>query len=196
MVTARAGFRLDSRLRPRVSHTLPLGTTPHHHSIPLNAPAEFGANPTLVHTTWEFKFPRGEDYLDFMHDIPNDGLIRLKGILNALAEVLVARTYEFPKPGNSGEHGLLNFAFRQIKTLHPLFWDKAVKMTQTIEAGAFADTSLDEANGRTFGVTDAEDWVRKATLDIIGVAGLGRDFNILEHSNDTISSLYAELTSN
>jgi len=136
----------------------------------------------------------------------------------ALAEVLVNRSYEFPKPEGGRaflrrsigdglvvaegvhhkkqrKHSLPCFAFRQIKGLYPLFWEKAVKMTKVIEASAFSGANLvSNLDGKLVGVTDIDYWVPKATLDIIGVAGLGRDFNTLENSHDKIAQLYEALT--
>lgn len=207
-----------------------------------NAPK--GAHPILGHAKSQFTDPRGEDYGRFIREIPNDGLIRLKGVFNTdqvlltnakgLAEVLVTRPYDFPKPERNRDilrltigdglvtvegaqhkkqrkHSLPSFAFRQIKGLYPLFWDKAVKMTQCIEAEVFAkqqaeikaDNSAAAAAAATadpdkpvsFGITDIEYWAPKATLDIIGVAGLGRDFNTLENSDDKLVPLYETLLS-
>jgi cytochrome P450 len=157
--------------------------------------------------------------------MPNEGLIRLKGFFNtdqllvtspkAMAEILVTRAYEFskPKPGAAfltyiiGEglvtsegfhhkqqrkHSMPSFGFRQVKALYPLFWEKSLKMVELM------DKQLTFPGGdekRPWGVTDIEYWAPKATLDIIGVAGLGRDFNSLEHSGDKIVELYERLTS-
>lgn len=129
----------------------------------------------------------------------------------ALAEVLVKNPYDFPKPERSRrflrvgigdglvvaegafhkhqrKHSMPSFTFRKIKELYPLFWQKSVKMTQLIDKEAFGD-----ATGSPFGFTDVDWWAPKATLDIIGVAGLGRDFNTLENSTDQIAVLYEHI---
>lgn len=176
----------------------------------------------------QFRMPRGGDYHKFTQEVPNDGIIRLKGILHsdkilltstkAFAEVLVTKSYDFPKSEKGRaflrsvigdglvvaegaqhklqrKHSLPSFAFRQIKELYPLFWSKAVQMTHAIDKQVFNQQRLVGDLKRPTGVTDIEYWAPKATLDIIGVAGLGRDFNSLEHSEDKIVRLYEELTS-
>ncbi|KAK5043608.1 hypothetical protein LTR84_011368 [Exophiala bonariae] len=177
---------------------------------------EAGAHPIFGHTASQFKIPRGSDHLKFTTEIPNNGLIRLKGFFNtdevlitspkAIAEVLVAKPYDFPKTerdrgllklligeglvvaeGNyhkiQRKHSLPSFAFRPIKMLYPLFWKKATKMTRMMARDAFGDL-------KATGVMDVEHWAPKATLDIIGVAGLGRDFNTLENSGDELVPLF------
>ncbi|EXJ92412.1 hypothetical protein A1O3_00963 [Capronia epimyces CBS 606.96] len=211
---------------------------PHFFSPLRHLPCPKGAHPILGHAKIQFQPPRGEAYLRFIKDpaMSNHGLIRLKGIFNqdtvlltnakALAEVLVTRPYEFPKPDRHRDilrrtigdglvvaegaqhrrqrkHSLPSFAFRQIKGLYPLFWEKAVKMTKCIDAEVFGkgrqhqphpNNDNDKDNPIT-AVTDIGYWAPKATLDIIGLAGLGRDFNTLENSDDKIVGLYEALTS-
>ncbi|EXJ65769.1 uncharacterized protein A1O5_11010 [Cladophialophora psammophila CBS 110553] len=135
----------------------------------------------------------------------------------AQAEVLVTKPYEFPKPERSREflrtglgdgmvvaeceyhkhqrkHAMPSFSFWQIKDLYPLSWNKAMKMAKVIDDEVFSQReSSANAEGKLVGLTDIDRWAPKATLDIIGVAGLGRDFNTLENSDDPIAKLYADL---
>lgn len=83
------------------------------------------------------------------------------------------------------KHAMRSFTFRKIKNLYPLFWEKAVKMTKVIEQDTFGD----QHSLTSTGFTDIDRWAPKATLDIIGIAGLGRDLNTLEHSEEQIASL-------
>ncbi|KIW89822.1 uncharacterized protein Z519_09251 [Cladophialophora bantiana CBS 173.52] len=190
-------------------------------------PTPKGGYPILGHSLSQFRLPRGGDYRKFTQEVPNDGLIRLKGFLNvdqllvtspkALAEILVTRSYEFPKPEkdrvflrrligdglvaaegdqhkHQRKHSMPSFAFRQIKLLYPLFWEKSVKMTKVIDAEAFGqDRRHAEDERLPPGAVDIEHFAPKATLDIIGVAGLGRDFNTLENSDDEMAKIYDQL---
>ncbi|KIY02304.1 uncharacterized protein Z520_02442 [Fonsecaea multimorphosa CBS 102226] len=189
-----------------------------------NAP---GAYPIIGHALSQFKPPRGADYQRWTREIPNDGLIRLRGFMEgdtvlvtgpkALAEILVTRSYEFPKADrdrvflrrligdglvaaegdqhkHQRKHSMPSFAFRQIKLLYTLFWEKSVKMTQVIDAEAFGpESGHGGAESLPPGAVDIEYYAPKTTLDIIGVAGLGRDFNTLGNSDDEMVKIYEEL---
>jgi cytochrome P450 len=132
----------------------------------------------------------------------------------ALAEILVVRSYDFPKPDkdraflrrmigdglvttegtfhkHQRKHSMPSFSFRQIKRLYPLFWEKSLKMVKGIDAEVFGQ-SVDK---HPTGVTDIEYWAPKTTLDIIGVAGLGRDFDTLKNADDEMVKHYQEITS-
>jgi cytochrome P450 len=172
--------------------------------------------------------PRAEAYRKFIVEVPNEGLIRLKGLLNrdqllvtdakALAEILVTRTYDFPKQKRDTDflryligdglvttegahhkqqrkHSMPSFGFRQIKNLYPLFWEKSIKMTQVIDTAVWGSLAVETGSKvDPKEVIDIDHWASKATLDIIGVAGLGRDLNTLDNSHDEIAVLYEELT--
>ncbi|KAL4812566.1 cytochrome P450 [Aspergillus spinulosporus] len=132
----------------------------------------------------------------------------------ALAHVLVTAPYNFPKPerGRSflraglgdglvvaegschkfqRKHCMPSFTFRNIKQRYPLFWDKSVKMTKLIDNEVFGYRSTSpDTRDQQFDVVDIDEWAQKTTLDIIGIAGLGRDFDILHHSNDELALHY------
>ena len=164
-------------------------------------------------------------YERITREIPNTGLIRLKGVFEdqllltnpeAFAEILVSKSYEFLKPesgrkylesliGNGlvvaegaihkaqRKHSLPSFGFRQIQNLYPLFWEKATRMTSAISLSAFEPCRTREAH-LPIGMIDLEYWAPKATLDIIGMAGIGRDFDTLGSSGDGLARLYERLT--
>lgn len=74
------------------------------------------------------------------------------------------------------------FHFRHIKDLYPTFWAKSVEMVDTLQAHLAtqpADTAV-EMGG----------WASRATLDIIGVAGMGQDFNALKDPNSDLTKIY------
>lgn len=134
----------------------------------------------------------------------------------ALAEVLVTKAYDFRKPGmvrhtigrvlgvgvllaEGDEHRVQRrnlmpaFAFRHVKDLYPVFWDKAREGVQAMTEQILADagkepSSSSQTTTTTEGVSSSSSgggktavlevgaWASRITLDIIGVAGLGRDF--------------------
>lgn len=72
------------------------------------------------------------------------------------------------------------FAFRHIKDLYPIFWSKTREGISAISA------SLGPSGA---GTLEIGQWASRITLDIIGVAGLGRDFRaIYDPSNELIQT--------
>ncbi|KAK5990874.1 Cytochrome P450 monooxygenase FUM15 [Cladobotryum mycophilum] len=146
--------------------------------------------------------------------IPNEGLIRYFWFFNgerilvtspkSLAEVLVTNVYAFRKPANitaslgrilgfgillaeGEEHKRqrrnLNpaFAFRHIKDLYPIFWDKSREVVRAITAAC---------GSKGFTELEVGDWASRVTLDIIGLAGLGKDFHAIEDRNNELVKTY------
>ncbi|KAL1636229.1 hypothetical protein SLS56_001208 [Neofusicoccum ribis] len=159
--------------------------------------------------------PPGNEFLNWVKTIPNDGLIRFRGFFNVdrliptepktIADVLVHKTYDFEKPTKlrnflrrilgdgliiveGDEHKfqrkniMPSFSFRHIKELYPIFWTKAVALTE----GVTAEMQDDQ-------VVEINHWSTKVTLDIIGLAALGRDFNSLKSADDPLVGTYEEV---
>jgi cytochrome P450 len=134
----------------------------------------------------------------------------------ALSEVLVQKPYDFKKPaplrallrrilGNGliivegdehkfqRKHIMPVFSFRNIKELYPMMWKKAIALTEGIEADINDKMNGASTEKAVTGVTDINHWANKVTMDIIGVAGLGREFNALKNSDDPLIQNYEEL---
>lgn len=75
------------------------------------------------------------------------------------------------------------FSYRHIKDLYPIFWAKSVEMIQRIESTI---NGLPEEEK----VIEIKDWASRATLDIIGLAGMDNDFQSLGHSNNLLNTHY------
>lgn len=73
------------------------------------------------------------------------------------------------------------FAYRHIKELYPIFWQKSVEL-----ANALSRSSA--ANG---GEVEISHWFARATLDIIGVAGLGEDFGMIQRPEHELMYAYS-----
>lgn len=124
----------------------------------------------------------------------------------SLAEVLVHQSYNFEKPkplrsflkiilGNGliivegdehkfqRKHVAPAFSFRHIQDLYPIFWSKAVELMQYVSEEIKVNGAVLEVNHLS----------NKVTMDIIGVAGLGRNFNTLKNSDDPLIELYEEI---
>lgn len=75
------------------------------------------------------------------------------------------------------------FSHRHIKDLYPIFWDKSVALSRALEEDM-------QTTGQSLKVYDVADWLARATLDILGSAGLGEEFDALHHPDNEICSAY------
>lgn len=83
------------------------------------------------------------------------------------------------------------FAYRHVKNLYPVFWDKSIEMVKMIEK----DLQSRKANGNNDNTVQISNWASRATLDIIGVAGMDHDFDSLRDPNNTLSQSYRKIMS-
>ncbi|KAK8195298.1 putative P450 monooxygenase [Phyllosticta capitalensis] len=179
-----------------------------------------GAYPIVNHGLVVMKKPPGAEFLKWMKKIPNDGLIMFRGLANIerllptdpkyLSEILVHKSYDFEKPGRArrflriilgdgliivegDEHRFQRkslmpfFSYRNIKDLYGLYWSKSSHFLDCLSK------EIDENKKGDSTVVEINHWSTKVTLDIIGVAALGRDFNSLENTDDPVVPLYEEI---
>lgn len=128
----------------------------------------------LVHKPYEFAKPVPS--IDFLRRLIGDGLVVLEGKEHKAIRKMVWPSFQ-------GHH---------IRGLVPLFWRKARDLTSFVAQelqGAQHGSSKSPTN-----VIEISELVSHATLDIIGVAGLGHDFDTLHNSGDELASEYAMLT--
>lgn len=137
-----------------------------------------------------------------------------------LSEILNTHNYDFSKPAHfrlafsrflgSGlflaegeEHKqqrkimMPAFSYRRIQDLYPVFWAKSQEMvdcllkSSTVEEPS-APTDA-EVSARNSGSVEVGEWASRATLDIIGLAAMGRDFNSLRDPQNELSSIYRKV---
>lgn len=176
-----------------------------------------GAKPLLGHGMALFERPAGEANLRMIKETPNNGIIHTTGIFHtdrllltspeALADVLVHRSYDFEKPpwvrsflkkflgngllmteGEEHKHHrkqiMPAFHFRHIKELYPVFWSKSIEFCNAVKAALREDPDKAIEIGH---------YSTQVTLDIIGLAGLGRDIGSLRNSEDELIANYEEI---
>ena len=85
------------------------------------------------------------------------------------------------------------FAFRHIKDLYPTFWSKSCEMVKAITAAVRVETAQNGPNNKQAPVVEIGQWTSRATLDIIGVAGMGKDFGAIQDPNTELSSTYRSI---
>lgn len=141
--------------------------------------------------------------------------------VKGMAELLTTKSYDFRKPdqitrgiGRILGIGLLlaeadvhkaqrkslmpAFAFRHIKDLYPILWNKskesALSISKQIETDAGRPKQSDLEKGPIAvdqAVMEVGTHSSRATLDIIGIAGLGRDFNAIADPNTELYRTYS-----
>jgi cytochrome P450 len=180
-------------------------------------PTASGFKPLIGHGVIMFQRPPGQPHLEIMKRTPNEGIVRTLGFFHtdrlivthpaALADVLVNKSYDFEKPpwsraflrkflgdgllmteGDEHKHHrkqiMPAFHFRQIKELYPTFWAKSIELCNAVKASLADDTSK---------VLEIGHYATQVTLDIIGLAGLGRDIASLRSSDDELVKNYEEI---
>ncbi|OAP61996.1 hypothetical protein AYL99_04199 [Fonsecaea erecta] len=181
-----------------------------------HVPTVTGGSRISGHWGTMLKEPSGVPQRRWAKEIPNDGLIRYLHLYNrerllvtspkGLAEVLNTKSYEFIKPellrngvGRVLGVGILlaegddhkaqrknlmpAFHFRHIKELYPIFWSKSREMVHAIQKELKSSSSPRP-------VVEVSEWGSRATLDIIGVAGMGQDFNSLQDPTNELNRVY------
>lgn len=79
-----------------------------------------------------------------------------------------------------------SLAYRYIKELYPVFWFKSVEMAEAIRRESSSMPLCKR-------VVQVSDWVHRATLDVIGVAVMGRDFGAIQDPESTFRKHYGNL---
>lgn len=130
-----------------------------------------------------------------------------------LADLLSHKCYDFAKPRRisaflrlvlgdglvtveEDKHKFLRkntlpaFHARHIMDLYPMMWAKAGILTRTLTREITNSTSTDSKGSA---VVELTGWANKVTLDIIGIAGMGRALNVVEKASDPLQEIYEEL---
>ncbi|OBR15862.1 Cytochrome P450 [Colletotrichum higginsianum IMI 349063] len=95
------------------------------------------------------------------------------------------------------------FAFRHVKDLYPRFWSKACEGVQAITDAVHADAAKGPPKGLTetekagmgpnVAVLEIGNWASRTTLDIIGMAGMGRDFGAIRDPSNPLAQTYQQV---
>lgn len=139
----------------------------------------------LVHKSYDFHKPT--QLRKFLRLVLGDGLILVEG-----------DEHKFQR-----KHLMPAFSFRHIKELYPTFWSKAIELMHCVAAEVHENPTpfkddVKEKDGHSQpasaqAVVEINHWANKVTMDIIGVAGLGRQFNSLHNANDDLTRNYETL---
>ncbi|KAJ5744825.1 hypothetical protein N7533_009695 [Penicillium manginii] len=133
----------------------------------------------------------------------------------ALMDVLHTNSYDFVKPPGGRAflarglgYGLIlsegdvhraqrkavtpAFTIKNIRSLYPLMWSKTQLFLSQLENAIRLDPAPGEKSGQA-GFVEIGGWANRLTLDIIGPAAIGRDFQSLENENDPISQNFTAI---
>jgi Cytochrome P450 len=182
-------------------------------------PSPPGEKFLLCHLNFNGGKPLTALFENMINATPNDGLLVLWLPLylayeiiptrpDTLLDVLNSRNYDWEKPSLPNRvlsailgEGLANvegnkhkamrrvvapaFSGRRIRDLAPLFYAKGIDL---------ADVMARQRGETDDGVLDLVPLVSRVTLDIIGAAGVGMDFNALENEQSRLAKLYDTVT--
>ena len=95
------------------------------------------------------------------------------------------------------------FAYRHIKDLVPVFWSKSRELTEHLSKASKLpippsektesvdpEKSAADAPQHAPGVIEVGNWTSRATLDIIGLSGMGQDFGALDNPDNKLNQTY------
>ncbi|KAK5124989.1 hypothetical protein LTR85_001179 [Meristemomyces frigidus] len=94
------------------------------------------------------------------------------------------------------------FAYRHVKDLYPTFWSKSRELAQCLSTASKATAPPSEKTDNADqdpekvvvehapGVIEVGNWSSRATLDIIGVSGVGQDFHALQNPENKLNQTY------
>ncbi|SMQ45992.1 unnamed protein product [Zymoseptoria tritici ST99CH_3D7] len=94
------------------------------------------------------------------------------------------------------------FAFRHIKEIYPVFWKKSQELAACLAVASKVEAgdapvkdgdAKDEEHKHAPGTINVGNWSSRATLDIIGLSGMGQDFNSLADPSNKLSQTYANV---
>lgn len=82
------------------------------------------------------------------------------------------------------------FAYRHVKNLYPMFWNKSTELVAAIVASTH--TSHDSGLDKNVSI-EVNEWASRATLDIIGQGGFGQSFNAIQDPDNALSRTYRSM---
>ena len=82
------------------------------------------------------------------------------------------------------------FAYRHVKNLYPMFWDKSKELVRTLLISIQDSNARDTFENVTVVVND---WASRATLDIIGDGGFGHSFDAIKNPSNELNQTYRSI---
>lgn len=179
--------------------------------------------PGRPHVKIIFDNPRGRIPLEWIRSVPNEGLIHFRNVFSqsmllvtshqALLDVMSSRTYDFEKPWRARDFlariigfGLIlsegqahrkqrraltpAFNIKNIRALYGLMWEKTGLLLDEMES-ELRRNPFEEVS--TMGKIELSIWASRLTLDIIGPAAMGRDFQSLHNPENKVADSFTAI---
>lgn len=179
--------------------------------------------PGRPHVKIIFDNPRGRIPLEWIRSVPNEGLIHFRNVFSqsmllvtshqALLDVMSSRTYDFEKPWRARDFlariigfGLIlsegqahrkqrraltpAFSIKNIRALYGLMWEKTGLLLDEMES-ELRRNPFEEVS--TMGKIELSIWASRLTLDIIGPAAMGRDFQSLHNPENKVADSFTAI---
>lgn len=80
------------------------------------------------------------------------------------------------------------FHYRHVKDLYSIFWSKSREMAEAVTKIVNEKEPVQDVEDGA--VVEIGSWASRATLDIIGLAGMGQNFNALQDPNTELNRTY------
>ncbi|KAI9725093.1 MAG: hypothetical protein M1812_000369, partial [Candelaria pacifica] len=91
---------------------------------------------------------------------------------------------------NQRKHLMPAFAYRHVKNLYPMFWEKSRELVNAILTSSEKSKTVNHDESVCIEVNE---WASRATLDIIGQGGFGQSFNAIQDPNNALSQTYRSI---
>ena len=85
------------------------------------------------------------------------------------------------------------FAYRHVKDLYPVFWDKSRRLVKALMSVAQREDKEVVESIKDAPVVEIGGWGSRAALDIIGVAGMGQDFDAIDNPDTELNTTYRKV---
>lgn len=132
-------------------------------------------NEALVQRPYDFEWPDGDR--DFLRRILGRGLITAEGQVHKQQRKQMAHS----------------FGIKYIKGLYPLFWKKSIDLVKGITGELSQGCSERDGSSLISGETDVCSWAQRVSLDIIGEAGFGWQFNTLHNPDNELAKNFEQI---
>lgn len=142
----------------------------------------------LVHKSYDFVKPR--QLVDSLTRFLGIGLLVAEGEEHKVRSRRASKAFAKRKPQIQRKNLMPAFNFRHVKDLYPIFWSKSCEWTKALSQVSQPEGTESVRNLKDAPIVEIYSWTSRATLDIIGLAGMGQDFNAIQNPTNELINTY------